>query len=164
MTKDTTQLTLCEAFIMNTRKLMPPTYMLIAMLAMIALNFLFPLAIVIPSPWNLLGIIPIALGVYISIVAEKSFRDVKTTVTPFAESSMLVTNGMYRISRNPMYLGIILILIGIAIMMRSLTPFAVIPIFLVLIEKRFITVEERMLAKKFGAQYLTYTKKTRRWL
>lgn len=143
---------------------MPPTYMLIAMVAMIALNFLFPLAIVIPSPWNLLGIIPIALGVYIAIVAEKSFRDVKTTVTPFAESSMLVTNGMYRISRNPMYLGIILILIGIAIMMRSLTPFAVIPVFLILIEKRFITVEERMLAKKFGVQYLNYTKKTRRWL
>lgn len=143
---------------------MPPTYMLIAMIAMIVFNFLFPVAIVIPSPWNLLGMIPIALGVYISVAAEKSFRDAKTTVTPFAESSMLVTNGMYRISRNPMYLGFILILIGVAIMMRSLTPFAVIPAFLVLIGKRFVTIEEQMLAEKFGAQYTAYTKKTRRWL
>jgi protein-S-isoprenylcysteine O-methyltransferase Ste14 len=143
---------------------MPPTYMLIAMIAMIVLNFLFPLAIVIRSPWNLPGIIPIVLGVYISVVAEKSFRDARTTVTPFAESSILVTNGMYRISRNPMYLGFILILIGIAIMMRSLTPFAIIPVFLVVIEKRFVTTEERMLAEKFGRQYTDYKRKTRRWL
>jgi len=138
--------------------------MLIAMVAMIFLNFLLPLAIAIQSPWNLLGMIPVALGVYISVVAEKSFRDARTTVTPFAESSVLVTNGLYRISRNPMYLGFILILIGIAIMMRSLTPFAIIPVFLVAIEKRFVAIEERMLAEKFGMQYTDYTRKTRRWL
>lgn len=149
---------------MKSQKIMPPTYMLMAMISMVILNFLFPLAIVIQSPWNLLGIIPVALGVYLSVVAEKSFRDARTTVTPFAESSVLVTNGLYRISRNPMYLGFILILIGIAIMMRSLAPFAIIPVFLVAIEKRFVIIEERMLAEKFGMQYTDYTQKTRRWL
>lgn len=149
---------------MKTTQIYPPTYMLIAMLAMVILNFLFPVALIVPSPWSLLGIIPIALGVYIAFVAEKSFRDIKTTVTPFVESSALVTGGMYRFSRNPMYLGFVLVLLGIAILMRSLTPFVIIPVFMVLIQTLFIRIEERMLAAKFGTQYISYAKKTKRWL
>ena len=149
---------------MKTRKIMPPTYTLIAMLIMIALNFLFPIAVIIPSPWNLLGIIPTALGVYIAVVAENAFREAKTTVRPFQESSVLVTAGMYRISRNPMYLGLVLTLVGVAFLLRSLTPFGVIPLFVLMIETMFIRIEERMLTTRFGTAYTAYTEKTRRWL
>jgi protein-S-isoprenylcysteine O-methyltransferase Ste14 len=89
---------------------------------------------------------------------------VKTTVTPFVESTVLVTDGMYRWSRNPMYLGFVLVLIGIAILLRSLTPFLVIPAFIALIQSVFIQKEEEMLAVKFGRLYTTYAKNTRRWL
>jgi protein-S-isoprenylcysteine O-methyltransferase Ste14 len=63
-----------------------------------------------------------------------------------------------------MYLGFVLVLIGIAILVRSLTPYAIIPIFAVLMDKIFIEVEERMLAEQFGAEWLQYEKKTRRWI
>lgn len=149
---------------MNARKILPPTYMLIAMLVMIALHFVLPLAIIIPSPWNLLGIIPIGLGAYIAVAAEKAFQEVKTTATPFVESAVLVTNGMYRLSRNPMYLGFLLVLFGIPILLRSVTPFAVIPVFMAVIQVLFIMNEERMLTAKFGARYTEYVKNTRRWL
>lgn len=138
--------------------------MLIAMLLMIALNFLFPVTVIIPSPWNLLGLIPIGLGIYTAVVAENAFRHAKTTITPVQESSVLVTNGMYRISRNPMYLGFVFTLIGIALLLRSLTPFGVIPAFIVIIKTTFIRVEEQMLTEKFGLQYTAYAHKTRRWL
>jgi len=153
-----------ENLAMNISRIMPPTYMLIAMIVMIVINFLAPVAVVVPSPWNLLGLIPIGVGVYIAVAAERAFHDVKTTVTPFVESSSLVTDGMYRISRNPMYLGFVLVLIGIAILMRSLTPYGVILAFMAVIKTIFIRTEERMLAAKFGAKYKTYTKNTRRWL
>jgi protein-S-isoprenylcysteine O-methyltransferase Ste14 len=149
---------------MKTTKIMPPPYMLIAIIAMISLNFLFPIAVIVPSPWSLLGIIPIAFGVYISVIAEKSFRDSKTTVTPFEESSTLVIDGMYRWSRNPMYLGFALVLLGIGILVRSLTPFIVIPAFMAVIHFFFIRTEEKMLTSKFGKQYIAYANQTRRWL
>lgn len=143
---------------------MPPTYMLIAMVAMIIVNFLFPVAIIIPSPWNLLGIIPLALGVIINVIADRIFHETNTTVKPFEQSSALITGGVYRISRNPMYLGFVLILIGIAILMRSLAPYGVIPVFLVVMEIIFIRTEEQMLAAKFGTDWIEYKKTTRRWL
>ena len=149
---------------MKSTKIMPPTYMLIAMLLMIFLNFVLPIMTIIPNPWSLLGIIPVVLGVYVSVVTEKAFRDASTTVTPFEESSALVTDGWYRISRNPMYLGFVLVLVGIAVLLRSLSPFAVIPLFMAAIEIVFIKAEERMLSGKFGGLYLAYSKNTRRWI
>jgi len=148
---------------MKTSEILPPTYMLIAMLVMVALHFILPAAI-IPTPWNLLGMIPIGLGAYVAVAAENAFRSADTTVKPFVESTTLVTNGVYRISRNPMYLGFVLVLVGIAILMRSLTPFIVIPLFTALIQLIFIKDEEQMLAAKFGARFEAYTNSVRRWL
>ena len=149
---------------MKSKKIMPPTYLLIAMLVMIAIHFLFPGKLIIPPIWNLLGIIPVVLGVVINLVADGSFHKVKTAVRPFEESSVLVTDGFYRISRNPMYLGFVLTLIGIAILLRSLTPYLVILIFMVWIQRKLITAEEHMLAEKFGAQWQEYQHTVRRWL
>jgi protein-S-isoprenylcysteine O-methyltransferase Ste14 len=145
-------------------KIMPTTYLLIAIVAMIALHFLFPATRIVPPIWNLLGIIPIALGVIFYLIADKAFHRANTTVKPFEESSALVTSGAFRITRNPMYLGFVLILIGIAVLMRSLTPYFVIIAFAILIDRIYITVEERMLAEKFGSDWIAYKEKTRRWL
>ena len=129
-----------------------------------ALHFLFPVTKIIPPPWNPFGIVPLVLGVVINIIADKAFHEANTTIKPFEESTALITNGVFRVSRNPMYLGFVLVLIGIAILVRSLTPYAIIPIFAVLMDKVFIKVEERMLAEQFGAAWLEYEKKTRRWV
>ena len=149
---------------METKKIMPTTYLLIAILAVIAIHFLFPAAMIIPPVWNLIGIVPLGLGVGINLVADGAFHKVNTTVRPFEESSALVTDGVFKISRNPMYLGFVLVLIGVAVLLRSLSPYVVILAFVILIQVMFITVEEQMLAEKFGPGWQEYRRRTRRWL
>jgi protein-S-isoprenylcysteine O-methyltransferase Ste14 len=75
-----------------------------------------------------------------------------------------VLDGPFRFSRNPMYLGMVTLLIGVAIGLGSATPWLVIPAFFFLISKRFIAAEERKMEVEFGAEYLSYRSKVRRWI
>lgn len=145
-------------------RVMPTAWLLAAIVAMIALHFLVPGVRVIPSWWNLMGLIPLALGVAINLAADRSFHQAHTTVRPFEESTALLTTGMYRLSRNPMYLGFVLILVGVGVIMRSLTPYLVVVAFAILLDRAYVTVEERMLAARFGAGWEAYRRTTRRWL
>lgn len=146
------------------RKILPPTWLLIAILLMVALHFVIPMAAIIPPVWNLLGMIPLALGIAIAYTAERAFRQARTTIQPFGKPSTLVTWGVFRISRNPMYLGFGLILIGVAVLMGSLSPFLVILPFCAWIDRGYICFEEQALAEAFGAAWLKYKESTRRWL
>ncbi|HEY72322.1 MAG: hypothetical protein DRJ03_15615 [Chloroflexi bacterium] len=149
---------------MKCKNVMPTTYLLIAIVVMVALHFSFPVARIIPPLWNLLGIIPLALGVIINLIADQAFHKANTTVKPFKESTTLVTEGVFRISRNPMYLGFVLILIGIGVLMESLTPYVIVLAFAILMDRMYIRVEERMIAEEFGAEWEEYKRSTRRWL
>jgi len=149
---------------MEGKKVLPPTYLWISIAIMLMLNFLLPLRKIIPWPWNLLGIFPLACGIALNLIADNAFRTAKTTVKPFEESTALVTSGVFRISRHPMYLGFVLSLIGIAVLLGSLVSFFVIPIFAVLMDRVFIRVEERMLEAKFDQAWFDYEAKVRRWI
>jgi len=149
---------------MKSKKIMPTTWLLIAIVAMLALHFLFPVTQIVPPLWNLLGLVFLVSGVIMNLIADKAFHRVQTTVKPFEESSTLVTDGVFQISRNPMYLGFLLILTGIAMLLRSLSPYLVIFAFVFLIDRTFIRVEERMLAEKFGTSWEQYKSRIRRWL
>ncbi len=146
------------------QKILPPTYFFIAIVMMITLRVLLPGAHLLSGPIRLVGLLPLVAGVGIASVADNAFKRVGTTVYPFQESSMLVTNGPFRFSRNPMYLGFMLGLIGIALLLGSLTPWFVIPPFGILLDQRFIRVEESMLKQKFGQTFLDYQRQTRRWI
>jgi len=149
---------------MRTKPILPPAYVLVALIGMLALHFLLPLARIIPLPWVLLGLIPLVAGIMLNILADRAFHQAGTTVKPFQESTRLITDGVFRISRHPMYLGFVLILVGVAILLGSLTPWVIVPIFATLMEVVFIQVEERMLAEKFGSDWTAYKKKVRRWI
>ena len=149
---------------MKGKKVLPPTYLLVSIVIMLATHFLLPVPKIIPMPWNVLGIVPLACGIALNLAADKAFREVGTTVKPFEESTALLTSGVFRISRNPMYLGYELILIGIAIMLRSLAPYVVIPVFVALMNRVFIRVEEQMLEEKFGVAWSEYGQEVRRWI
>jgi protein-S-isoprenylcysteine O-methyltransferase Ste14 len=149
---------------MKSNPILPPTYLAIAIIAMVALHFVIPLERLIPFPWNLLGLLPIALGATLNLVADRELRKADTTVKPYQESAALVTTGAYVISRHPMYLGFVLILLGLAILLGSLSPFIVIPVFAVAMDRGFIVVEEQMLAVKFGQAWLDYKARVRRWV
>jgi protein-S-isoprenylcysteine O-methyltransferase Ste14 len=149
---------------MKYTKILPPTYLLIAMSSMLTLHFLFPVAWIVPPLWNLLGLVFMVTGVIINLIADKAFHQAGTTVKPFEESSKLVMDGVFQISRNPMYLGFVLILTGTAILLRSLSPYLIILAFAFSVDRTFIRVEEGMLAKKFGTVWEQYKSRTRRWL
>ena len=149
---------------MKSENVMPTTYLLIAIVMMVALHFSFPVARIIPPWWNLLGIIPLALGVIINLIADRAFHKADTTVKPFKASIALITEGVFRMSRNPMYLGFVLVLLGIAVLMRSLTPYVIVLAFAILMDRMYIRVEERMLAEEFGTEWEGYKRSTRRWL
>jgi len=131
---------------------------------MLALHFLLPLAELIPAPWNLLGLIPLVCGVVINLAADRAFRQAGTTVKPFEVSETFVTGGVYRISRNPMYLGFALILAGVALLLGSLTPWIAVPAFVLLVDRMYIAVEERMLEARFGSAWRDHRAAVRRWL
>jgi protein-S-isoprenylcysteine O-methyltransferase Ste14 len=107
---------------MKAKPILPPTYLFIAIVIMVVLHFLFPGAKFITLPWNLLGIIPLVLGIVMNLIADRAFKKVGTTVKPYEESRTLITEGIFRVSRHPMYVGFVLILLGIAIFMGSLIP------------------------------------------
>ena len=144
--------------------MLPPTYLLIAILLIALLGLLFPIERVIPPVWNLLGLIPVALGIIINLVADRAFQQAETTVKPFEDSNVILVDGVFRISRNPMYLGFVLILAGIAILLRGLSPWLVVIGFAILMQRVFIRVEEDMMAAQFGAEWDAYCKTTRRWM
>ncbi|MBI1880982.1 MAG: isoprenylcysteine carboxylmethyltransferase family protein [Chloroflexi bacterium] len=147
---------------MNNDKVLPPAYLLLAIIVMIGLHFVFPIMTIVSLPWNLLGIIPLVVGVVANIIADNAFKRANTTIKPFAESTALVTSGVYQVSRNPMYLGFVLVLAGIAILLGSLSPYIVISVFVILIERNFIRIEEEGPAQKCGRQWLEYQQRVRR--
>jgi protein-S-isoprenylcysteine O-methyltransferase Ste14 len=149
---------------MKRKPLLPPTYLAIAVIVMVALHFLIPVAHIIPFPWRLAGLLPLALGATLNLCADGAFRKAGTTVKPFQESTALITGGVYRICRHPMYLGFVLILLGVALLLGSLTPFLVIPLFAIAIDRTFIVPEERMLSRDFGPTWDEYREKVGRWL
>jgi protein-S-isoprenylcysteine O-methyltransferase Ste14 len=149
---------------MKRRRILPPTYLLYALLGMIALHFTVPGVQIIRAPWNLLGVILLLTGIAMNLSADRLLRLQKTTVKPFEPSTMLVVKGVYHVCRNPMYLGFTLVSTGAAILLGSLSPFIVISIFVLIIDKVFIKAEERMLAEHFGEEWTDYRKQTRRWI
>jgi protein-S-isoprenylcysteine O-methyltransferase Ste14 len=146
------------------RKVMPTTYLLIALLVMLILRFTQPINQIIHTPWNLLGIVPLSLGIIINLLADKALHEAKTTVKPFQESTTLVIGGVYSFSRHPMYFGFVLVVIGVAILLGALTPWVIVGVFILLIELVFIQVEEHTLSEKFGASWEDYKRKVHRWI
>jgi protein-S-isoprenylcysteine O-methyltransferase Ste14 len=149
---------------MYIKKIMPTTLLLVAILAMVLLHYVFPLYQLVPAPYNLLGILPLGFGVVINLIADKKFHQANTTVKPFQESSALVTDGVFKMCRNPMYSGFLFILVGVAILLGSLSPFVIVVAYFFVIDRVFVRVEESMLAQRFGIAYEDYKKTTRRWL
>ncbi len=105
-------------------------------------------------------------GLLIDLVSVAAFLRAKTTVNPLApaRSSALVATGLYRFSRNPMYLGMALMLLGWAIWLGQPLTLVFAAAFAILIEVLQIRPEEAALEEKFGDDYRAYKKRVRRWL
>ena len=124
-----------------------------------ALGFRFPARDLVAMSLALAGAVTSALGVI-------SFRRAGTTVNPMKpeSSSSLVTSGIYKLTRNTMYLGSILVLLGWSVYLSSLPAFLFLPAFIVYMNHFQIEPEERALAALFGQEFTAYKVRARRWL
>ena len=145
-------------------RVIPPVYFLLALMAMVALHYLVPIAQLINSLFRYTGIVLVVSAIALVLWAAVLFRRAGTTIKPFQKSSALITGGPYRITRNPIYVGMVGALIGTAVLLGSVAPFLVIPAFAALIQSKFIRAEEAALERTFGSVFLDYKSKVRRWL
>lgn len=108
----------------------------------------------------------IATGLTFDLLGLIAFHRSRTTINPLRpeRTSALVTQGIYRITRNPMYVGMALLLLAWAVYLSALLPFAGVPLFMSYITRFQIRPEERMIEKLFGAEFLGYAARVRRWL
>ncbi|NIP30711.1 MAG: DUF1295 domain-containing protein [Candidatus Dadabacteria bacterium] len=131
---------------------------------MIFVSYLFPIKYIFNESFNLFGILIVLLGISIILITARLFKRFNTPIKPFKQSTYLITTGLYKYTRNPIYLGMVIILIGLAIYLGSVSSFFVIPIFIWLIQTNFIEIEEEGLLNTFGRDYVSYKKKVRRWI
>lgn len=147
-------------------KIPPPVYVLIFAMLMYFLAQYWPVLTLFSEPVTNIAYVFVVIGIALDLSAVSQFFRSKTTLNPIKPNNtqQVVSTGMYRISRNPMYLGMLFILIAWAIHLAVLTPFLLLPIFMLVLTVQQIIPEEKILTQKFGASYLQYKQQVRRWL
>ena len=122
-------------------------------------------AVGLTTPLGLAAGSLVLLGAMLATTAVLQFRSYKTTVDPRepAASSAIVTTGVYRFSRNPMYLAFGLILAGWSLYLAEPQTLLLIPVFVLYITRFQIRPEERLLEERFGSEYAEYSSQVRRW-
>ena len=108
----------------------------------------------------------VALGIAVALSGVVAFRSKRTTVSPLTPSacSSVVSSGVYRLSRNPMYLGFFLALVGWALYLSNAAAVLLLPAFVAYMTQYQIKPEERALLAKFGAEFAEYMARVRRWV
>jgi len=146
-------------------KVPPPAVAVLVALAMWELARLAPLAGA-PSFRTAVALALAALGAVSSVSGAIAFRKAKTTKNPMKPqaASSLVVGGIYKLTRNPMYLGLSLVLLGWAVFLWSAWALPGPVVFIAYISRFQIAPEERVLAARFGTEYASYKARVRRWL
>jgi len=112
-----------------------------------------------PLGWAL-----VAVGVALMGSAVMTFRRAGTSLNPAKPTTRVVVHGPYRFTRNPMYVGWVIVYLGCVLLTNTVWPLVSLPVVLVLISRAVIAKEERYLAAKFGDAYRAYKARVRRWL
>ncbi len=145
-------------------RIYPPVYFFAALLAIAGLHYLLPQLRGLSPPATYGGAVLIVVGVALAAFAAQLFRRRGTPIKPFEKPTALVTGGPFSLSRNPMYLSMVIVLVGCVVLLGTVWPFLVVPLFIRVITTRFIVHEERMMEDRFGEEYRAYRLRTRRWI
>jgi len=146
------------------RIIYPPIWLVFGLVAIFSLNEFIPVARYTSEGAQVFGSVIILLGLVLLLLAGGLFKRAGTDMIPFKNVSALVTSGIYRYTRNPMYLGMAAILLGCAITVGAVAALAIPPLFMAIIELRFIRPEEGMLREIFPEDFPAYCAEVRRWL
>lgn len=113
---------------------------------------------------SLVGFLLVALALVLMALAVIQMMIARTTVIPRRDPDALITGGLYRFSRNPIYLADAILLAGLYIAWDALVALPLVAVFMIVIQMRFILEEEERLTRVFGAVFEDYRARTRRWL
>jgi len=147
-------------------KIPPPLVALLCVVLMWYMQGFYPLSW-LTAVWALPLAIALALvGIAVASLGANAFRRAHTTVHPLhpEQTSRLVTGGIYQRTRNPMYLGMAIVLLGVALYLADITAYLGLALFVRFISRYQIEPEERVLLEKFGAEFEAYQAQVRRWL
>jgi protein-S-isoprenylcysteine O-methyltransferase Ste14 len=146
------------------RFLLPPLLFCLTFGLMLLAGFFFPLAHWLPAPFNWGGALFIIAGLVIASWHARLFSQLGTNIGTFEQPDILVKAGLYRYTRNPMYLGFLIALCGAAVILASASPWFFVICFIVITDRWYIAYEEKMMLQKFGDEYRLYQQQVRRWL
>jgi protein-S-isoprenylcysteine O-methyltransferase Ste14 len=145
-------------------KVPPPLYYLAGFLSAYAINIYYPIPMFGHPLSVILALLFLLPSAVIGLCSLLEFRHAKTNLRPYKPSSFLVVIGPYRISRNPMYLSLTLLYIGLGLMLRIAWTFIFLPAVIFIMYVCVIRQEESYLESRFGEEYRSYKKRVRRWL
>lgn len=146
------------------RVVIPPVLLTALLLLGLALDELYPLRILVYYPWSLAGGVLVLAGMVVAFWAEILFKKFRTPIRPAAAPLVLVREGPFAFSRNPMYVGMVLVLMGWAVFLGSLTPWLCPVALWCIMHAIYIPYEEKICQEAFGQRYRDYQAKVRRWL
>jgi protein-S-isoprenylcysteine O-methyltransferase Ste14 len=141
----------------------PPVFVVLSLILIVLFYFIVPEYNKVPFPQSLAGIVIIFIGFMLMGKTWDLFKKYNTTLD-FEKSAHLVKEGVFSKTRNPMYIGMFLLLLGLAICFRNIFSLIVPFGFLLIIQLLFIPKEEKLMLGEFGQEYLDYKKKVRRWV
>lgn len=145
-------------------KILPDGYFIILLALATLIHFIFPIHKIISPPYNYIGIVIIVIGIAMTFFVNYLLLKSGTSIKPYESPSLLVLSGPFKFSRNPLYLGMAVAFFGVDILLGSISPFVFLILFIVIIDRFFIPMEEKNLEKTFGKKYDDYKKRVRRWI
>jgi protein-S-isoprenylcysteine O-methyltransferase Ste14 len=144
--------------------LVPPVLFFACVAAMASSIYLAHGHALVPPPYNWIGVLLVAAGLALGVIGAATFRRVRTNINTFKNPDVLVTSGVFAISRNPMYLGFVLALFGAALIFNGTTALAIAAAFFLVAALWYVPFEEARMKAVFGEQFDAYRRKTRRWI
>jgi protein-S-isoprenylcysteine O-methyltransferase Ste14 len=142
----------------------PPLVYLAFFLIGVGINEWRPIDLLPSLEQHLIGGLVIVASAAIAMPAARAFRRARTPIVPHKPTTALVTDGIYGCTRNPLYAGLTLLHAGIAVTIDNLWAFVLVVPAVAVIDRYVIAREERFLERKFGADYLAYKARVRRWI
>ena len=145
-------------------KILPPTYFFVYLVGALVLHYFIPQLKVLPLPYTLFGLVPVSFGIMLNIWANSLFQLNNTTVKPYGIPTTMIHEGPYKFSRHPMYLGFVVVLLGVAILLGNVLALLAPLAMFFTIEKIFVPYEEKIMEEHFGEEYLEYKSRVRKWI
>ncbi len=142
----------------------PPLIFAIPLIVGLVANWLSPLPILTGRVGLWMGIALAIAGLGLIVTGIIEFRHANTAVVPFRPTTAIVSSGPFRFTRNPLYLGFVLIYIGASLAANTLWPLFMLPLAILVLLHGVVKREERYLERKFGTVYTDYRARVRRWM